>query len=111
MCMGHHLFLKILLTEYSALNFTLNIAVFRSMSGFGWMASLLVRSVFTSLSHAVCIQKSPLSHPPSPPISQHLLVFCCGYLDDNQFSLCSDPGTGLLCFLMTIFILLTDIFK
>lgn len=118
MCLGHHLFLKTLLIEYSALNFILNVALFRSVSGFNWVAHLLVISIFWSLSHAVCVQNSPppLHSPPPrtsplPPTSQRLLVFCCGYLDANWFNLCSDPGTWLLCFLMTVFILLTDIFK
>lgn len=112
MCLGHHLFLKTLLIEYSALNFILNIALFRSVSGFDWVAHLLVISIFWSLSHAVCVQNSPPSPAlPLPPTSQRLLVFCCGYLDANRFNLCSDPGAWLLCFLMTVFILLTDIFK
>lgn len=68
MCLGHHLFLKILLIEYSALNFTLNIALFRSVSDFNWVAHPLV-SIFWSLSHAVCVQNSPPPlHSPSLPL-------------------------------------------
>lgn len=67
MCLGHHLFLKILPIEYSALNFILNIALFRSVSGFNWVVHPLVLSIFWSLSHAVCIQNSPSClHPPLP---------------------------------------------
>lgn len=76
MCLGHHLFLKTLLIEYSALNFILNIALFRSVSGFNWVAHLLVISIFWSLSHAVCVQNSPPPlHSPSPPYFPALPCF------------------------------------
>lgn len=77
----------------------------------GWLISWLYP--FSGLFPMQYVSRTP--HPPPalplPPTSQRLLVFCCGYLNANRFNLCSDPGTWLLCLLMTVFILLTDIFK
>lgn len=65
MCLGHHLFLKILPVEYSALDFILNIALLgQCVVLIGWL--ILWFYLFSGLFPVQCASRTP--HPARTPL-------------------------------------------